>query len=312
MDYEKKTIMDYAIQCSKDLRIIEAINHVRIHKKMILPLELFCFNGNCKTREFREMHEPSSIRWKVNFEGLIKPHKRLIEEWKTFMCWLENQKSDTIIDFEDRIESEYEISADRKYVKINKEEIEYYYASEIQHGQVTYEQIDQIDEVQLRKSVAEMKPNKSMVIYCMFPPQINESTIDHEVPFNEVVTKSIEEGLSVAATDASVKDHCMGGWWTLTSKNKSFKNEKGTHSSNWEDNSSGCAELTVLLELVTVLENKGRQIAQGEITIGFDCKKAHRKIVSSVLKSNEHAKEALGEIAMIRKLLAKIKFKVTL
>ena len=31
-----------------------------------------------------------------------------------FMCWLENQKSDTIIDFEDRIESEYEISADRK------------------------------------------------------------------------------------------------------------------------------------------------------------------------------------------------------
>ena len=109
-----------------------------------------------------------------------------------------------------------------------------------------------------------------------------------------------------------VKDHCMEGWWTLTNKNKSFKNEKGTHSSNWEDNSSGCAEVTVLLELVTVLEKKGRQITQGEITIGFDCKKAHRNIVSSVLKSNEHAKEALGEIAMIRKLLFKIKFKVTL
>ena len=56
--------------------------------------------------------------------------------------------------------------------------------------------------MQLRKTVAEMKPNKSMVMCCMFPPQINESDIDHEVPFNEVVIESIKEGLTVASTDA--------------------------------------------------------------------------------------------------------------
>ena len=59
---KNKTIIDYAIQYSKDLTLIEAINHVRIYKKMILPFELFGFNGNCKTREFREVCEPSSIR----------------------------------------------------------------------------------------------------------------------------------------------------------------------------------------------------------------------------------------------------------
>ena len=98
----------------------------------------------------------------------------------------------------------------------------------------------------------------------------------------------------------------------MTSKDKSFKIEKGIFSSNWEDNSSGCAKVIVLLELVTVLEKKGRHITQGEIAIGFDYKKAHSKNVKCLLKSNEYAKEAGGEIAMIKKLLVKIKFNVVM
>ena len=58
---KNKTIMDCAIQYSKDLRIIEEIDYVQIYKKIILPFELFGFNGNCKRREFREVYEPSSI-----------------------------------------------------------------------------------------------------------------------------------------------------------------------------------------------------------------------------------------------------------
>jgi len=104
----------------------------------------------------------------------------------------------------------------------------------------------------------------------------------------------------------------MGGWWILTSKDKAFKVEKGIYSRNWEDNSSGCAEVIVLLELVTVIEKKGWHITQGEIAIGFDCKKAHKKIVKLLLKSNEYAKEAGGEIATIKKLLSKIRFNVVL
>ena len=46
--------------------------------------------------------------------------------------------------------------------------------------------------------------------------------------------------------------------------------------------------------------------------MGFDYERGHKKIVKSLLKSNEHAKEAWGEIAMIKKLLNKIKFNVTL
>ena len=87
---KNQTIMDYAIQYSKSLKIVEAINHVRLYKRMILLCELVGFKGNCKTRELREVNESSSIRWKVKFECVRKPHKRLIEEWEKFVCWLEN------------------------------------------------------------------------------------------------------------------------------------------------------------------------------------------------------------------------------
>jgi len=52
-----KRIMDYAAQYVKreeaKLGEIEAINHVRIYKKMILPCELLGFKGDKETKEFR-------------------------------------------------------------------------------------------------------------------------------------------------------------------------------------------------------------------------------------------------------------------
>ena len=51
---------------------------------------------------------------------------------------------------------------------------------------------------------------------------------------------------------------------------------------------------------------------QGEIRIGFDCKKAHKKIIKSMLRCNAHAQEAGGKIAMIKTFLSRIKFTVTL
>ena len=309
---KNKTIMDYAIQYSSNLKTVEAINHVRLFKKMILPCELIGFRGNDETREFREVYEASSINWNVSFEYVKKPHKRLLEEWVKFLCWLKNQEIVTLIDFDDKITTKYEVTEDKNYVKINNDEIEYYKATEYRYGQVIYEKIDHTEVQGFRMTIAEMKPNKSLVTHCMFPPQWIESNNNIEVPFNYLTTRCIEQRNAVAATDASVKDHCMGGWWILTSKDKSFKLEKGLFSRNWEDNSSGCAEVIVLLELMTVLEEKGRHIMEGEVTIGFDCKKAHKKIIKEILKSNEYAKEARSEIAMIKKLLDKIKFNVVL
>ena len=100
---KNKTIMDYATQYSNQLKMVEAINHMRIFKKMILPCELVGFKGQNVTKEMREWNESRAIRWKVMFKEVIKSPKRLVEVWKEFVDWLKNQKVDTIIDFDDKI-----------------------------------------------------------------------------------------------------------------------------------------------------------------------------------------------------------------
>ena len=73
---------------------------------------------------------------------------------------------------------------------------------------------------------------------------------------------------------------------------------------------SGSAEVIVLLELLVVLERRGRGIDYGKIEIGIDYRRAHKKIMSAIKKSNEYAKESGAEIARIKRLLKKIKFDI--
>ena len=65
-----------------------------------------------------------------------------------------------------------------------------------------------------------------------------------------------------------------------------------------------------MLELITVLEKKGKNIQQGKIKISFDNRKGHDKIVKQIHKCNACAQEARAEVAIIKKLLQKIQFKV--
>ena len=99
---KNKTIMDYAVDYVKRVQrsgVIEAINHVRIYKKMILPCELVGFTGETETREFRNVLEESSVMWKVSFNIVLKPHKRIVEVWSQFLEWMKEQHIETIIDF---------------------------------------------------------------------------------------------------------------------------------------------------------------------------------------------------------------------
>ena len=45
-----KTIIDYALEHSKEMKIIEAINYVRRFKKMIIPCDLIGFRGGKETK----------------------------------------------------------------------------------------------------------------------------------------------------------------------------------------------------------------------------------------------------------------------
>ena len=64
-----------------------------------------------------------------------------------------------------------------------------------------------------------------------------------------------------------------------------------------------CAEITctgagaiVLLELIELIERKGREITRGLMTIGIDSIKVDQRLVDNMLKPNQHTQDT-GAIA---------------
>lgn len=92
---------------------------------------------------------------------------------------------------------------------------------------------------------------------------------------------------------------------------KNFKKENVLYHKGWTDNTSGIAEVLALLELLEAIEVKGRHTNEGEINIGFDLRKAHKKIIKNIKKSNEYVEESGAEISRIKNLLQKIKFDIS-
>ena len=61
------------------------------------------------------------------------------------------------------------------------------------------------------KVTAEMKFNGTMIVHSKIVGVTCVTNFNHIQPFNELMTKRIEEKTSVAASDAAVKNGEMGG-----------------------------------------------------------------------------------------------------
>ena len=66
------------------------------------------------------------------------------------------------------------------------------------------------------------------------------------------------------------------------------------------------------MELITILERRGKYIEHSKIKIAFDNRMQYWKLVESEKKSNICAQEAGVEIAMIKQIIKKIKFEIEL
>ena len=276
----------------------------------MLPYELVGFYGTNKTKEARESKEKSCILWKFKFKIVPKLSHKSYELWNSFVDWLVEKQIEIIADFEHVIEIVYEMSSDSTYIKkrIGNTEV-LFKANEIRYGQKTYAITHDSVEIEQKKIIAEMKPNGAVIIQGIFHVRNENRKEEWIPPFNEKIKKSIEGGKAVAVINASVKDGKMGGQIIVNTERRELVSNKLYHK-NWIHNTSGSAEVMVLLELITLLEKKGRNIREGKIVIGIDYKRAYRKIEKDIRKSNEYAQESGAEIAMIKRLIKKIKFEV--
>ena len=131
--------MEIAAEYAKErdeYQLLAPINQVRIRKKMMLLCKLVGFKGDRKTKEARYDEDKSYVIWRKKFEDVPKPSKKSYQLWYNFVDWLVNKKIETIVDFENEIDTVYKITRDKQYIKkkIGEDEV-VYKAKNIRYGQ---------------------------------------------------------------------------------------------------------------------------------------------------------------------------------
>ena len=80
----------------------------------------------------------------------------------------------------------------------------------------------------------------------------------------------------------------------------------------WHDNVIVGVEAIVLLDLIKVLERRGLYVTHGKVSVGFNNRIMHRRIISSIAKASMFVQDSGAEIAQTQSLIKKIKFEVEL
>jgi len=115
---------------------------------MKLPCELFGFNGDSMTKEAREVKLKSCLKWKTKLIEVPTPLRKSIEIWENFVTWISQKEIKTIIDFDSKIETKYEV-AGNQYVRKNEEnETQYYTKIDERNGQSVFGKSEPVSQVE--------------------------------------------------------------------------------------------------------------------------------------------------------------------
>ena len=82
----------------------------------------------------------------------------------------------------------------------------------------------------------------------------------------------IRQDKVVTRCDVSAKDRIMGRCWKLITRNQQILMQWDIYSKKWYGNILGLVEATILLDLITVITKKAKQIDQGIILVVTDNK----------------------------------------
>ena len=93
---------------------------------------------------------------------------------------------------------------------------------------------------------------------------------DQYLNFNNKILKHIKQGMAVSATDVSVKDKQMRGSQIISNEQKQELASNTLFHNNQVDHIARIVEVIVLLDLITVLEKKGKHIIEDKIVIVFN------------------------------------------
>ena len=91
--------------------------------------------------------------------------------------------------------------------------------------------------------------------------------------FNPIIIRIIQNRETFTAGDVLVKGLAIGGYQFITNINKDDKVENSIYSNQQIHNTPKVAETNILLNIVVIINEKGRDITQGKIVITTNNKK---------------------------------------
>ena len=87
--------------------------------------------------------------------------------------------------------------------------------------------------------------------------------------------EAIENRKAYAATDVAINNGKIGGYWILVDTERRHIMQNTLYHKRWGENTVKGAEAIVLLELIIVIKNKGRNVESGKITMAVDNRKVY-------------------------------------
>ena len=257
--------------------------------------------------------EPSCLKWNIKFPSAPKPSKKSFEVWTKFIEWLSNKHIETVCDFSKKASCEWRITEDRQYVlqRIdNSNDEKCCKFSSRTYGRDMHEECEK-PEREWRGALMERKENGEVIVHSVMPPEFDfGESADCSPEFAAGIKSAIRESKAYAASDASMKNKQMGGYWRLMNADSKEETRNTLHHKEWDKSTIVGAEAIVLLDLLAMLEKKGRNANSGKVIAGLDNKKVCRGIVQDFKRNSEGTKDAGAEIIEMKNIVKRIKFDI--
>ena len=142
-----------------------------------------------------------------------------------------------------------------------EERIEYYKIAEERYGQLIYNPIFEECNKEQVNAIVERNPNGKVIIHSMLRPEIRVNFMYEYLPFNKLIAQKIENRITIAVADVSMKDRYILGYWYLTNNKQEVELSKELFHKQWAQNTICGGKAITLLDLLEVLGRKSYYIS---------------------------------------------------
>ena len=158
--------------------------------------------------------------------------------------------------------------------------------------------------------ILEIKENREVIVHSIFPLEIEIEQRNYDPLFSGEIEVAIRGRKAYAASDAAMKYNQMGGYWKIINTEIKYEISNTLYHKEWGKNTVVGAEVIVMLELLVVLEKKGKNINEGKVIVGLDNRKVCRGTVDEIKKMSMNVGDAWVEIVEMKETLNRIQFDV--